>query len=285
MKIELIKFLYDKIDFQRYFVGKNNYTYGTYDLTSEDIIYCYKFKSSIDGQNIRLGGKFGIEGISNKVTELDNTPYLIGRKHIDSMYIEGVGFDELLDCRLEIMAEKLTITQLKEVLKEWSVWIKNTFLAERFPNEFPETFDLVIERLKYELDEREKNLISKYKKNTTQVFDNNVPEFQHNIENEEAVRQSAERSVRYNFGTSPEELVINGGVLSENASESHLTGSQKTAEELEFERTQLLARLKEKVMKKEISLAEASKLIHEINIAYGVDDEIVQENTQGGKRK
>lgn len=285
LKIELIKFLYDKIDFQRYFVGKNNYTYGTYDLTSEDIIYCYKFKSSIDGQNIRLGGKFGIEGISNKVTELDNTPYLIGRKHIDSMYIEGVGFDELLDCRLEIMAEKLTITQLKEVLKEWSVWIKNTFLAERFPNEFPETFDLVIERLKYELDEREKNLISKYKKNTTQVFDNNVPEFQHNIENEEAVRQSAERSVRYNFGTSPEELVINGGVLSENASESHLTGSQKTAEELEFERTQLLARLKEKVMKKEISLAEASKLIHEINIAYGVDDEIVQENTQGGKRK
>lgn len=285
LKIELIKFLYDKIDFQRYFVGKNNYTYGTYDLTSEDIIYCYKFKSSIDGQNISLGGKFGIEGISNKVTELDNTPYLIGRKHIDSMYIEGVGFDELLDCRLEIMAEKLTITQLKEVLKEWSVWIKNTFLAERFPNEFPETFDLVIERLKYELDEREKNLISKYKKNTTQVFDNNVPEFQHNIENEEAVRQSAERSVRYNFGTSPEELVINGGVLSENASESHLTGSQKTAEELEFERTQLLARLKEKVMKKEISLAEASKLIHEINIAYGVDDEIVQENTQGGKRK
>lgn len=285
LKIELIKFLYDKIDFQRYFVGKNNYTYGTYDLTSEDIIYCYKFKSSIDGQNIRLGGKFGIEGISNKVTELDNTPYLIGRKHIDSMYIEGVGFDELLDCRLEIMAEKLTITQLKEVLKEWSVWIKNTFLAERFPNEFPETFDLVIERLKYELDEREKNLISKYKKNTTQVFDNNVPEFQHNIENEEAVRQSAEKSVRYNFGTSPEELVINGGVLSENASESHLTGSQKTAEELEFERTQLLARLKEKVMKKEISLAEASKLIHEINIAYGVDDEIVQENTQGGKRK
>ena len=285
LKIELIKFLYDKIDFQRYFVGKNNYTYGTYDLTSEDIIYCYKFKSSIDGQNIRLGGKFGIEGISNKVTELDNTPYLIGRKHIDSMYIEGVGFDELLDCRLEIMAEKLTITQLKEVLKEWSVWIKNTFLAERFPNEFPETFDLVIERLKYELDEREKNLISKYKKNTTQVFDNNVPEFQHNIENEEAVRQSAERSVRYNFGTSPEELVINGGVLSENASESHLTGSQKTAEELEFERTQLVARLKEKVMKKEISLAEASKLIHEINIAYGVDDEIVQENTQGGKRK
>ena len=107
LKIELIKFLYDKIDFQRYFVGKNNYTYGTYDLTSEDIIYCYKFKSSIDGQNIRLGGKFGIEGISNKVTELDNTPYLIGRKHIDSMYIEGVGFDELLDCRLEIMAEKL----------------------------------------------------------------------------------------------------------------------------------------------------------------------------------
>ena len=99
------------------------------------------------------------------------------------------------------------------------------------------------------------------------------------------MRQNAERSVRYNFGTSPEELVINGGVLSTNASETYLTGREKNAEELEFERIQLLASLKEKVMKKEISLAEASKLIHEINIAYGVDDEIVQENTQGGKRR
>lgn len=285
LKIELLKFIYDKIDFQRYFVGKNNYTYGTYDLTPEDIIYCYKFKSSIDGQNIRLGGKFGIEGISNKVDEIDNTPFLIGRKHVESMYIEGVGFDELLDYRLEIMAEKLTIAQLKEVLKEWSVWIRNTFLTERFPNEFPETFDLIIERLKYELDEREKNLISKYKKNAIEVFDDNVTWHQHNIESEEVMRQNTERSVRHNFGTSPDELVINGGVLSTNASESHLTGRQKTTEELEFERTQLLANIREKVMKKEISLAEASKLVQEINIAYGFDEEIVQENTQGGKKR
>ena len=40
-----------------------------------------------------------------------------------------------------------------------------------------------------------------------------------------------------------------------------------------------------KVMKKEISLADASKLVQEINIAYGVDEEIVQENTQGGMKR
>lgn len=105
------------------------------------------------------------------------------------------------------------------------------------------------------------------------------------ITQEEAMRRNAVISVRHNFGTSPDELVINGGVLSSNANESHLTGRQKTAEELEFERTQLLASIREKAMKKEISLAEASKLSQDVNVAYGVNTEVVQENTQGGMRR
>lgn len=187
LKIELTKFLYDKIDFQKYFIDKKNYTYGAYDLTPEDMIYCYKFKSSLDGQNIRLGGKFGVEGIANKVNELDNTPFLINREHVDKMFIEGVGFDELLDCRLEFMAEKLTIAQSKEILKEWSLYIKNTFLAERFPNAFPETFDLIIETLKHELEEREKELINKYKQTATQEFDDKIPQIQNDNEQQKTV--------------------------------------------------------------------------------------------------
>ena len=187
LKIELTKFLYDKIDFQKYFIDRKNYTYGAYDLTPEDMIYCYKFKSSLDGQNVRLGGKFGVEGIANKVNELDNTPFLINREHVDKMFIEGVGFDELLDCRLEFMAEKLTIAQSKEILKEWSLYIKNTFLAERFPNAFPETFDLTIETLKHELEKREKELINKYKQTATQAFDDTTPQIQNNNEQQKIV--------------------------------------------------------------------------------------------------
>ncbi len=171
LKIELTKFLYDKIDFQKYFIDKKNYTYDSYDLTPEDMIFCYTFKSAIDGQNTRLGGRFGIQGVACRINEIDNTPFLINREHVNKMFIDGVGIDELLDCRLELMAEKLTIAQSKEILNEWSEYIKNTFLAERFPNNFPETFDLVIERLKHELDEREKNLIDKYGRTAKQGFE------------------------------------------------------------------------------------------------------------------
>ncbi|MBE6140242.1 MAG: hypothetical protein E7172_01755 [Firmicutes bacterium] len=79
-------------------------------------------------------------------------------------------------------------------------------------------------------------------------------------------------------------MIITGGVLSSNANESHLTGRNKTPEELEDERTQLLASVREKAMKKEISLAEASKLAQNINIAYG-SSSYEQENTQGGMKR
>ena len=104
------------------------------------------------------------------------------------------------------------------------------------------------------------------------------------ITQEEAMRRHAVISVRYNFGVSPDEMIITGGVLSSNANESHLTGRNKTPEELEDERTQLLASVREKAMKKEISLAEASKLAQNINISYG-SSSYEQENTQGGMKK
>lgn len=89
------------------------------------------------------------------------------------------------------------------------------------------------------------------------------------IAEEEAMRRNAVISVKNNFGVSPEEIIISGGVLSFNAIESHLEGRSKTPEELENEKTQLLASIREKVTKKEISLAEASKLRNDVDLAYG----------------
>ena len=104
------------------------------------------------------------------------------------------------------------------------------------------------------------------------------------ITQEEAMRRNAVISVRHNFGVSPDQMILTGGVLSSNANESRLTGRNKTLEELEAERTQLLASVREKAMKKEISLAEASKLAQNINIAYG-SSSYEHENTQGGMKR
>lgn len=105
------------------------------------------------------------------------------------------------------------------------------------------------------------------------------------ITQEEIMRKNAVSSVRYNLGASPDELVINGGILSTSAKDSYLTGRQKTTEELELERNQLLASIKSKVMSKEITLAEASKLAQDVNIAYGVNYTVEHENAQGGMRR
>jgi len=106
-----------------------------------------------------------------------------------------------------------------------------------------------------------------------------------NVTKEETLRKNGVRSVRYNLGTSPDELVINGGILSSNAKDSYLTGRQKTPEELELERNKLLADIKSKVMSKEITLAEASKLTQDVNIAYGVNTQDENENSQGGMKR
>ena len=81
-------------------------------------------------------------------------------------------------------------------------------------------------------------------------------EYRTNREKEAMLKRSL-LSVSMNLGTNPEEIVITGGVLSSNASESHLIGRPKTLEELESEKEQALALIREKIVNKEITLAQA----------------------------
>lgn len=263
LKIELTKFLYDKIDFQKYFIDKKNYTYDSYDLTPEDMIFCYTFKSAIDGQNTRLGGRFGIQGVACRINEIDNTPFLINREHVNKMFIDGVGIDELLDCRLELMAEKLTIAQSKEILNEWSEYIKNTFLAERFPNNFPETFDLVIERLKHELDEREKELINKYKQTATQAFDDTTPQIQNNNEQQKIVsRPRISGKIRQTVYTRDvltphinDTLRTDGEIVMEEEFGKEMQNAQQST----FNKPHISTKTKRKVEKRDLRLQTQNK--------------------------
>ena len=104
------------------------------------------------------------------------------------------------------------------------------------------------------------------------------------VTQEEAMRKHAVRTVRYNFGVSPDEIIITGGVLSSNADESHLIGKSKTPEELEEEGKLLLAIVKEKAMKKETTLARASELSRSIKIAYASESD-EHKNTRSGMKK
>lgn len=100
------------------------------------------------------------------------------------------------------------------------------------------------------------------------------------LNQEIALKENALYSVRANLGMSPDEIIITGGILSPNANESHLIGRSKTPEELETDRLNALAIIREKVAKKEITLAHASKLKNDVNIAYGYAP-TKQENQNG----
>lgn len=91
---------------------------------------------------------------------------------------------------------------------------------------------------------------------------------------------NVKRSVKSQFDVNPDEMVITGGVLSSNASESHLTMRNKNPEELEVDRQHALAEIRTRVANKEISLAEASKLKNDVNLAYGYGEQI-QEMSNG----
>ncbi len=81
--------------------------------------------------------------------------------------------------------------------------------------------------------------------------------------------KTSKAAVMTEFGTNPDEIKVVGGVLSSNPDQSHLMGISKTPEQLEQERESLLATIKDQVMKKAITLGEASKWKHYINTAYG----------------
>lgn len=86
-------------------------------------------------------------------------------------------------------------------------------------------------------------------------------------------------SVEYKLGERPTNMNIVGGVLSSNANESHLIAEQKSPEQLKQEKSQMLEKIKLKVQNGEISLAEASKLTHDVNIAFCYYDEPTEINT------
>lgn len=85
----------------------------------------------------------------------------------------------------------------------------------------------------------------------------------------EKEKNFADISIQHNLEKKSTNIEITGGTLSNKPDESHLIGKQKTQEQLENERAKLLSNIKSKVMNHEISLAEASKLTNDINVAYG----------------
>lgn len=101
-------------------------------------------------------------------------------------------------------------------------------------------------------------------------------------EQREEKKKSADISVQHNLGVRPTDMNIIGGVLSSNASESHLIAETKSPEQLEQERQQLLANVKIKVQSGEISLAEASKLVNAVDSSY--DFYSNEEKSNGMKR-
>ena len=179
LKKELLKFLYDKIDFQRYFVDKKNYQYGEYQLSPEDIEYCESFKSSFDGSDERLGGRLGLTGVGNKVHELDNVIFSINNNHANKIYIPELEHDELTDKRLEIISEQLLIAQQREILKEWKFYIRNVFLKEEFPDFDDDMLDELISDLDKELELKEQHIIEKYRHpnlNKDEITENDIIE-------------------------------------------------------------------------------------------------------------
>lgn len=82
-------------------------------------------------------------------------------------------------------------------------------------------------------------------------------------------KRNADISIEHNLGVRPTDINITGGILSSNASESHLIAATKSSAQLEQEKNQLLANIKLKVQSGELSLAEASKLANDVNNSYG----------------
>lgn len=90
-----------------------------------------------------------------------------------------------------------------------------------------------------------------------------------NMLREEDFKKEVLKTVKKEFGVSPDDIVITGGVLAPNAEDSHLIGRDKTQEEKESDRQMALAEIRRRAINNEISLSEASELTNKVNIAYG----------------
>jgi len=85
-------------------------------------------------------------------------------------------------------------------------------------------------------------------------------------------KKSADIGIRNVFAEAPTNMNIVDGVISSNASESHLIAEKKTNEQMDLERQQMLDQLKEKVKSGELSLVQASELSAKINSSFGFYD-------------
>jgi len=88
----------------------------------------------------------------------------------------------------------------------------------------------------------------------------------------EEQKKHADIGIRHVFGQTPSNLKIVGGVLSSDATQSHLIAEEKTKEQMDIEKKQMLDTLKLKVRNGEISLAQASEMLKKINLSFDFYD-------------
>lgn len=93
----------------------------------------------------------------------------------------------------------------------------------------------------------------------------------------EETKRFDDMRIRQNLGTSPTGYETTSGVLSSDASKSHLIAVKKSPEQLEQEKTVLLSSIKAKVQSGEITLSQASKLVSDVNSSYSF---YVQDNKE-----
>lgn len=94
-------------------------------------------------------------------------------------------------------------------------------------------------------------------------------------------------AIKNRLGVDTNDIVITGGVLSKNASESHLIGREKTIDELYQDKELALTEIKIRVRNKELSLNEASELKQEVEHFYDnkINDAMAQEIEPSSPRK
>jgi hypothetical protein len=95
---------------------------------------------------------------------------------------------------------------------------------------------------------------------------------------EKQKKEEAKKAVIKNFGTNPDEIIITGGILSQNASESVLIGTKKSDDLLTKEMESALEKIKQKVLFKEISASEASDLAEKVRLVYGHNQNSIDES-------
>lgn len=169
MRLEMSKLLYDRIDYQKYFLNHDFPEYETYSYTDEDREYSNNYKSSLDGEKKRLGRN--IAGITSVI---DNASYLLNRENIDNVSKLTFNFQGVYKYKLECLAEKLNIEQQKEILEpKFSEVIYELYFKEKFPNEDKSKYEETMEELRNNLEKRNQELIEKYETLENEKFDNN----------------------------------------------------------------------------------------------------------------